>query len=219
MFEIAGGILLAIAVLYVLPTLLTLAFYTTLIIVLLVVIGIIYWFIFVVKDGLLLFSLVCGVIFYFTIGTALLGLVITKFPLLKNQYVNKLAISNDENKKLFERLKELYNYYYSIGLNYCISVGFFIAISIFIFFIYTDVNKKKTLVTDVNANKQTTSENLTISQTEQFSLQARCFEIIKNHKLCKEQNKNCDELNSISETDPLTFLVCMTEHKSLLNNK
>jgi hypothetical protein len=36
MFEIAGGILLAIAVLYVLPTLLTLAFYTTLIIVLLV---------------------------------------------------------------------------------------------------------------------------------------------------------------------------------------
>jgi hypothetical protein len=44
------------------------------------------------------------------------------------------------------------------------------------------------LTTDINENKQTTSENLTISQTEQFSLQARCFEIIKNHKLCKEQN-------------------------------
>ena len=210
MFEIAGGILLAIAILYILPTLLTLTFYTTIIIGLLVAIGIIYWFIFVVKDGLLLFSLVCGIIFYFTIGTALLGIVITKLPFLKNQFANKIVISNDENKRLFEHLKELYNYYYLIGLDYCVRVGFFIAICIFIFFIYLDVNKKKSLSTDINANKQTTSENLSITQTKQFTLPPECFEIIKKHKLCKEQNINCDETNLIAETDPLKFLVCIT---------
>ena len=210
MFEIAGGILLAIAILYILPTLLTLTFYTTIIIGLLVAIGIIYWFIFVVKDGLLLFSLVCGIIFYFTIGTALLGIVITKLPFLKNQFANKIVISNDENKRLFEHLKELYNYYYLIGLDYCVRVGFFIAICIFIFFIYLDVNKKKSLSTDINASKQTTSENLSMTQTEQFTFQTECFEIRKNHKLCKEQNINCDETNLIAETDPLKFLVCIT---------
>ena len=210
MFEIAGGILLAIAILYILPTLLTLTFYTTIIIGLLVAIGIIYWFIFVVKDGLLLFSLVCGIIFYFTIGTALLGIVITKLPFLKNQFANKIVISNDENKRLFEHLKELYNYYYLIGLDYCVRVGFFIAICIFIFFIYLDVNKKKSLSTDINASKQTTSENLSMTQTEQFTFQTECTEIRKNHKLCKEQNINCDETNLIAETDPLKFLVCIT---------
>ena len=49
-----------------------------------------------------------------------------------------------------------------------------------------------------------------MTQTEQFTFQTECFEIRKNHKLCKEQNINCDETNLIAETDPLKFLVCIT---------
>ena len=170
MFEIAGGILLALAILVILPLIFTFTIWSVSIILVLIILGFIGYFIYSELIPLLLIVaiLAFGYIFYTGIATL---------------FGNK----NDFNIKSSKST---------------------LLIAFIIFFIA--VLLLNSLTTDKNASKQTTSENLSMTQTEQFTLQTECFEIRKNHKLCKEQNINCDETNLVAETDPLKFLVCIT---------
>ena len=170
MFEIAGGILLALAILVILPLIFTVTIWSVSIILVLIILGFIGYFIYSELIPLLLIVAILAFAYIFYTGIA---------TLFGNK--NDFIIKSSKSTLLIA------------------SIIFLIAVLLL-----------NSLITDKNASKQTTSENLSITQTKQFTLPPECFEIIKKHKLCKEQNINCDEANSIAEANPLTFFVCIT---------
>ena len=118
MFDIAGGILLAVAILYFLRVIIAFAVTTASVLFVIGVVGVVIYFIFSeFENVLVLISFLLSTLFFFTIGASLLGIVVTRLPFLKNRYVNKVYLVKPIDLKLDKFLDEVYNYYQPIGLS------------------------------------------------------------------------------------------------------
>ena len=118
MFEIAGGILLAVAILYFLPIIIAFAITTVGALIIIGVVGIIAYFTFTEFESvLILLGVLLSALFFFTIVASLLGIVVTRLPILKNRYANKVSLIKPTDLKLDKFSGDVYNYYQPIGIS------------------------------------------------------------------------------------------------------
>lgn len=131
MFEIAGGILLAVAILYFLPIIIAFAITTVGALIIIGVVGVVAYFTFTEFESVLvLVGALLSAVFFFTIVASLLGIVVTRLPIFKNRYPNKVSLIKPIDLKLNKFLSDVYNYYQPIG----ISAYWFLLIFSFVIF-------------------------------------------------------------------------------------
>lgn len=138
MFEIAGGILIAVAIIYFLPIIIAFAVTTVGAIIIIGVVGIIAYYTFTEFGSvLILIGVSLSAVFFFTIVASLLGIVVTRLPILKKKYVNKVSLIKPADIKIGKFLDNIYDYYQPIGINaykflFALSFGIFMLSAIFV---------------------------------------------------------------------------------------
>jgi hypothetical protein len=135
MFEIAGGILLAVAILYFLPLIIAFAVTAVGAATIIGIAGVIVYFTFTeFQSVLVLVGVLFGAVFFFTILASLLGIVVSRLPILKKRYINKVSLIKPIDLKLDKFLSDVYNYYQPIGIN---AYWVLLIFSIVMFFLLT----------------------------------------------------------------------------------
>ena len=126
MFEIAGGILLAVAILAALPHIVTLTIWSVSIILFIFFVGITVYFVFTEFTAILMIiSLILFALLFYTVIATLFGIVVSQFLFLKKfmfdselhiRFDNKLSLEKKEDKTIEQHYIEIFKFYQPIGL-------------------------------------------------------------------------------------------------------
>ena len=117
MIEIAGGIVLAVLFLCLLPLAFILA--VTVVKVLLIVavaLFIIYFVVIEPATAAIIVGTVLAAVVFFTTFAALLGIIVSRLPFINSRFTDKVSLVKPDNINYKQYLSTVYDYYNPIGL-------------------------------------------------------------------------------------------------------
>jgi hypothetical protein len=117
MIEIAGGIVLAVLFLCLLPLAFILA--VTVVKVLLIVAVALFIIYFVVSEPAtvaIIGGTVLAAVVFFTTFAALLGIIVSRLPFIKGRYADRVSLAKPDTINYKQHLSAVYDYYHPLGL-------------------------------------------------------------------------------------------------------
>jgi hypothetical protein len=117
MFEIAGGIILAVLFFCLLPLAFILA--VTVVKVLLIVAVALFIIYFTVSEPatvVIIVGTVLAAVVFFTTFAALLGIIVSRLPFISARFADKVSLVKSDSANYKQYLSAVYNYYNPIGL-------------------------------------------------------------------------------------------------------